>query len=99
MLEPALVLESDLSVESALAELERYANFAHVVVRFARPEREPDWYAMPAHRLRWLLEGVDGNETLDAALDLDETRPSRARRHPPRRTCRFRQARRAMRVL
>jgi esterase/lipase superfamily enzyme len=79
MLEPALVLESDLSVESALAELERYANFAHVVVRFARPEREPDWYAMPAHRLRWLLEGVDGNETLDAALDLDETQPSPVR--------------------
>jgi esterase/lipase superfamily enzyme len=75
MLEPALVLDCAKTVGETLAELDRYPNLSHAALRLEAGE-ETRWFAMPAHKLRWLLQDSAAQEVLATALELFEAEPS-----------------------
>jgi esterase/lipase superfamily enzyme len=75
MIEPALTLDAEMTVASALGHLATYAQFKHVVIRLSLASSTM-WFAMSCSRLKWLLDGQTDAASLLAALSLDEADPS-----------------------
>ena len=79
MIHPALALESSTTVAQAIDLLARYSGFAYVAIRRPSADGACEWFALPVRQFHWLLDGALAEESLEAALQLDDTPPSRTR--------------------
>lgn len=72
MLEPILTLDAEMRVEEYVKYQNEYPGFDWVAVRNDSGDSVA-WFAFGVPQLRWLLQDVDAQDTLRAALELGET--------------------------